>query len=160
MAPMFPEHPVEGFGEKSRNDVSGCGCTDNSGYEKQRYTPERASVLHKDREKCEHDKHVRQIHFITALAKAQQRRKQARAFPLHLRGGNRDHASSQRDDGHVQAGVCNKRHIGQPQANENGYDQRRTGNGKGTQREAREANAADQQRGESTKSDGIHAAQI
>jgi hypothetical protein len=40
--------------------------------------PDRISVLHKDREKCENDKHVTQVHFVVALAETTQRREQAR----------------------------------------------------------------------------------
>ena len=68
--------------------------------------------MHKNREECENDEHVGQIHFVTALAKIQQRREQSRAFPLRLRGRDDDHASPQRDDGHVQSGLADKRQVG------------------------------------------------
>src|SRR5258706_11124479 len=101
IAPTFTDHPVEGFGEEARDDVSDPSCDDNSGDKEQRNRPDLISVLRKDREQCENDEHVSQIHFVTALAETEQRREQARTFPLRLRGGNDNHASSQRDHRHI-----------------------------------------------------------
>jgi hypothetical protein len=72
------EHPVEGFREEARKDISDCCHNDNSGDEEQRDGPGGISVLHKGSRKVRKRQAVSQIHFVAALAETKQRREQAR----------------------------------------------------------------------------------
>jgi len=107
LAPTFAQHPVQRLGEEASDNFSNYSCSDNRDGEKQRNRPGRAVKFYKEREKCENDEHVRQIHFVAALPETEQGREQARSFPLRLRSGNDHHASSDGDDGHIQTCLSN-----------------------------------------------------
>jgi hypothetical protein len=44
IAPTFTDHPVEGFGEEARDDVSDPSCDDNRGDKEQRNRPDLISA--------------------------------------------------------------------------------------------------------------------
>jgi hypothetical protein len=46
IASTFTEHPVAGFREEARDDVSGCDCKDKGGDEEQRNRPDRIFEIH------------------------------------------------------------------------------------------------------------------